>query len=102
MTDPIAPDSSAYARAQAEQYWKEIPKTPLNKLRFADAQLARYTVWWSPQQKDNFDWLKSEVGDVIRKMSHQDCQQALGDPHVVGMIRHLFGERGIGRLKARG
>jgi len=99
MTDPIAPDSSAYARSQSEQYWKELDKTPINKLRFADALLARYTVWWSPEQDEKVDWLRSEVGDIIRSMTPEEKRQAAGDPHIAGMVRKLWKDAAYVRLK---
>ena len=99
MVDPIAPDSSAYARSQSEQYWKELDKTPINKLRFADALLARYTVWWSPQQDENVDWLRSEVGDIIRGMTAEQKREAAGDPHIAGMVRKLWKDAAYVRLK---
>ena len=99
MVDPIAPDSSAYARSQSEQYWKELDKTPINKLRFADALLARYLVWWSPEQDEKVDWLRSEVGDIIRSMTAEQKRQAAGDPHIAGMVRKLWKDAAYVRLK---
>ena len=99
MTDPIAQDSASYARSRSEQYWKEIDKTPLNKLRFADGLLARYTVAWSPQVEENIDWLRSEVGEIIRSMTPEEKRQAAGDPHVAGMVRKLWKDAAYVKLK---
>jgi hypothetical protein len=48
--------------------------------------------------KDAWDRLRDAAASAIRDADPKDV---LNDPHLVGMVRHLFGERGLGRLRNR-
>jgi len=61
------------------------------RLRFLDARYARL-------DPNGLDFFKGEVGDAIRAA---DPKAVLGDPHLVGLIRALWGERGVTKLRDR-
>lgn len=79
----------------ARQWGKQEP-TPLHRLKLCDAYLARLTV--READKDAWDRLRDAAAAAIRDA---DPKEVLNDPHLVGMVRHLFGERGLGRLRNR-
>jgi hypothetical protein len=64
-----------------------VRESPLNRLRYLDAVLAR-----------GGDVDKDRVAELIREAGPKAC---LSDPDAVGLIRQLFGERGVERLKHR-
>lgn len=61
------------------------------RLRLLDARYARL-------DPNGLDFFKGEVGDAIRAA---DPKAVLGDPHLVGLIRALWGERGVIKLRDR-
>lgn len=99
MNQPsIVSSDISWSVAGNMKMWEEVKGTPMGKLRMAEALLGRITVGDWEQRKIRMEDLKGRVGPYIREA---DPEQVLGDPHVVGLIRHLFGEPGINRLKAR-
>jgi len=86
-----APDRTAWATRSAAEHWREAAATPLGKLRLLDARYARL-------DPGNLEFFKGEVGEAIRSA---DPKLVLGDPHLVGLVRSLWGERGLQRLKDR-
>jgi hypothetical protein len=96
-----AADSAAF-QAEEERnirYWDSVLEEPLGKLKLAEALLARYTVTeFDPDRLDKLEFLRGRVGDLIRE---SDPAKVVGDSGLCGMIRQLFGERGINRLKQR-
>jgi hypothetical protein len=90
--DPApAPDRTTWAAKSAAEHWREVSNDPLGRLRFLDAKHARL-------DPGNLEFFKGEVGEAIR---NTDAKVVLGDPHIVGLIRSLFGERGVQRLRDR-
>lgn len=88
-------------RERAEKGWNETLKEPdpLAKLRLCDALLARYTVNFDPSTHDDkMEWLKEVVGAELRRA---DMAKVIGDPHIMSMIRQLYGERAVMRAKER-
>lgn len=68
--------------------WNElVQKSPLHRLRFYDAQLAR-----------GLEIDKTRVAELVREAG---ASAVLADPDAVGLIRQLFGEPGVQRLKQR-
>ena len=68
----------------------------MGQLRLADALLARYSDPIAYEYQ--IQRLKGEVGERLRQA---DAATVLADPHVTSMVRQLFGERGVQRLKDR-
>lgn len=94
----IVSSDISYMVAGNVQMWAEIAATPMGKLRLADAYLGRITVGPWETRKMMTDELKGMIGGIVREAKPEDV---LGDPHVRGMVRHLYGEAGISRLKRR-
>jgi hypothetical protein len=94
----IVSSDISYMIAGNTQMWSEIAATPLGKLRLADAYLGRITVGAWETRRMMMDELKGMIGGLVREC---DPAAILGDPHVRGMIRHLYGEAGVTRLKRR-
>jgi hypothetical protein len=84
-------DRSAYAVKNATEYWSQaVTENPLNRLRLLDARLARPGV--------DIESIKARAGELIREIG---AAQVLSDPDCVGLVRQLFGEKGVTRLKER-
>jgi hypothetical protein len=75
--------------------WGKLEPTPLNRLKLCEAYLARLTI--SPDA-DAMERLKDSTAAALRSA---DAAEVLGHPHLMSMVRQLFGERGLNRLKAR-
>lgn len=68
--------------------WNELVRqSPLNRLRFYDAQLAR-----------GLEVNKDRVAELIREAGPA---AVLSDRDVIGLIRQLWGERAIEKLRQR-
>ena len=94
----IVSSDISYMVAGNVQMWAEIATTPMGKLRLADAYLGRITVGPWETRKMMTDELKGMIGGLVREANPKDV---LGDPHVRGMVRHLWGEMGVTRLQRR-
>jgi hypothetical protein len=75
--------------------WGKLEPTPLNRLKLCEAYLARLTI--SPDA-DAMERLKDSTAAALRSA---DAAEVLGHPHLMSMVRQLFGERGLNRLKTR-
>ena len=75
--------------------WDKLEPTPLNRLKLCEAYLARLTI--SPDA-DAMERLRDSTAAALRVA---DAAEVLGHPHLMSMVRQLFGERGLNRLKAR-
>ena len=72
----------------ARRMWDEmVRESPVNRLRYLDAVLAR-----------GGEVDKDRVAELIREAGAKAC---IADPDVVGLVRQLFGEKGVGRLRER-
>jgi len=68
--------------------WNElVQQSPLNRLRFYDAQLAR-----------GIEVNKDRVAELIREVG---AAAVLSDRDVIGLVRQLWGERAVERLRER-
>jgi RNase P protein component len=77
-------------------HWDEaVRSSPLNRLRYYDALLARTAFSGNAGERER---IKIRVGELIREIGAPDV---LTDPDVVGLVRELFGEKGVTRLKDR-
>jgi hypothetical protein len=100
MNNPVTNSTDISWASQANvRYWESVKHTPLGKLRLADAYLARIGVGDWSQRAERTSWLKNYVGDILRSLD--DATEAYSDPHVRGMVRELWGEPGVTKLKAR-
>jgi hypothetical protein len=81
---------------QAGEYWAvAVRETPLNRLRYYDALIARPGFLDEPGQRER---VKARIGELIRE---NDAVAILGDPSLVSMVRFLFGVKGLERLRER-
>ena len=90
------------AVTQNERHWDGYiaEHGPLGKLVMADALLARYSIAeaMGENTKDRVDFLRGKVAELLRIA---DPEKVLGDPRTCGMVRSLFGEPGVERLRDR-
>jgi hypothetical protein len=96
----VAKDNEAFIRQQdyAIKGWELREPDPLGKLRLCEALLARYTIDPDPDTPERMEWLKQVASMHIRACDPKDIWN---DPHVLGMIRQLFGEPGYRRIRER-
>lgn len=86
---------SENSRSQA--YWdKHGLRDDLGRLKLCEALLARYSV--QPEEGDRMEQLRNVVADCMQSVS---SIKVLDNPSLLSMIRHLWGEKGVNRLKAR-
>lgn len=90
-------DESQFAaqNERAATHW-ELSTDPLAKLLLCEALLARYTVTGQCGDHDKMESLREVAAKHIRAAKPSEI---IGNPHVHGLVRFLFGERGIRRLK---
>ena len=85
------PDRTDSAINSSADYWATaVTENPLNRLRLLDAKLARPGV--------DVESIKARAGELIREIG---AAKVLGDPDCVGLVRQLFGQRGVDRLRER-
>jgi hypothetical protein len=75
--------------------WNAQEPTSLNRLKLCEAYLARLTISPDP---DALERLKDSTAAALRSA---DAAEVLGHPHLNSMVRQLFGERGLNKLKKR-
>ena len=92
-----AADISRHAEQDAwnAQVWNKQEPTSLNRLKLCEAYLARLTISPDP---DAMERLKDSTAAALRSA---DAAEVLGHPHLLSMVRQLFGERGLNKLKKR-
>lgn len=84
---------------QAEKTAHSIAADPIGELRMLDAVLARLTFQQDdPSYHDRLEQLKSKAAAKIGAI---DPKVILGHPDLRGMVRQLWGERGVTRLMVR-
>ena len=87
---------SEWAFKQATAAWeKAVRESPLQRLRYYDARLARAGFSGDPAERER---VKERVAELIREVG---APTVLTDPDVVSMVRELFGEKGVQRLRDR-
>ena len=85
------PDRSEFAINSSADYWATaVSENPLNRLRLLDAKLARPGV--------DVEAIKARAGELIRELG---AAKVLTDPDCIGLVRQLFGQRGVDRLRER-
>jgi hypothetical protein len=84
-------DRSAYAIKSCAEHWATaVTENPLNRLRLLDAKLARPGA--------DVESIKARAGELIRELG---AEAVLTDPDCVCLVRQLFGEPGVKRLRDR-
>jgi hypothetical protein len=74
--------------SSCQRMWDTLVReSPLNRLRYLDARLA---------QGATVD--PNRVAELIREVG---AKAVLSDPDAIGLVRQLFGERGVIRLRDR-
>ena len=97
MNQPVTTSSDiSYASQAAMRHWDEVKGTVMGRLHLAAAYLARIHVGDWSDRREKMDWLKGYIGPTIREANPAEV---LGDSHLVGMVRELFGEKGVTRLR---
>lgn len=97
MNNPVTTSTDiSYASQAGMKHWDEKVGTVIGRLHLADAYLARITVGDWQQRRERTEWLKGQVGPLVREA---DPAAILGDPGLTGMVRYLWGEPGISRLR---
>lgn len=77
-----------YHMQSARRMWDELVQgSPLNRLRYLDARLA---------QGATVD--PNRVAELVREAG---AKAVLSDPDAIGLIRQIFGEKGVQRLRHR-
>ena len=85
------PDRSEFAINSSADYWATaVAENPLNRLRLLDAKLARPGA--------DVEAIKARAGELIRELG---AEAVLTDPDCVCLVRQLFGEPGVKRLRDR-
>ena len=98
MNQPtLTPSDITWASQANVKMWEERADA-IGRLHLADAYLARISVGEWSQREERTDWLKGHIGPLLREV---DPKAIVGDPHLRGMVRQLWGERGVQRLKDR-
>ena len=82
---------------RAARIWGKQEPTPSHRLKLCEAYLARLTLS-DPPDRDAVERLREAAATALRIA---DAIEVLNDPHLSGMVRQLFGERGLGRLRER-
>ena len=80
----------------AARIWGKQEPTPIHRLKLCEAYLARLTM--REPDADAMERVKDAAAAAIRDA---DPKEVIGNPHLAGMVRQLFGERGLGRLRER-
>lgn len=84
-------DRSAFAIKSCAEHWATaVTENPLNRLRLLDAKLARPGA--------DVAAIKARAAELIRELG---AEQVLTDPDCVCLVRQLFGQRGVDRLRER-
>ena len=83
--------------SRSQEYWnKHGLRDDLGRLKLCEALLARYSV--QPDDSDRMEQLRNMVVDCMKSAS---AVKVLDNPSLLSMIRHLWGEKGVNRLKTR-
>lgn len=77
------------------QHWDAaVRENPINRLRYYDALLARPAF----REAGERERIKPRVAELVRELG---AAVVLSDPAGIGVVRELFGEKGVQRLKER-
>lgn len=97
MPDALRQSGEQEAReiTRNRQHWDEaVREKPINRLRYYDALLARPAF----REAGERERIKPRVAELVRELG---AAVVLSDPAGIGVVRELFGEKGVQRLKQR-
>jgi len=98
----IAAENERFAADQSrnEAFWDKYGlRDDLGRLKLCDALLARYTVRSDEiGHAERMEWLRNRVAEALREVP---AQPVTNEPSLMSMIRCLWGEKGVYRIKAR-
>ena len=101
-TMQVAADQVRFTQASdraASEWNKHGVSDSLGKLRLVEATLARYQMRSEEHgHLERMEWLRERAGQLLRDVAPGE---ALGDLRILCMVRSLFGERGVTRLRER-
>jgi hypothetical protein len=86
INQTITSSDITWASQANMKMWEELRGTPLGRIIVGDFS----------QRAERMDWLKSYIGPLIREV---EPRAILGDSHLCGMVRQLWGERGVQKLR---
>ena len=94
----LAADSQALqsANERSGTHW-DTSTDPLAKLLLCEALLGRYTVTGQTGDTEKMESLREITAKHIRAAKPSEI---IGNPHLNGLVRFLFSEKGIRRLQA--
>lgn len=78
-----------------DKMWKEKTDV-IGRLRLCEALLARYTINPDADTPDRIEWLKGRVAELIRQT---ELKNVASDPHLLSMVRTLWGEGKANKLR---
>ena len=86
--------------SRCEAAWdKHGLRDDLGRLKLCEALLARYTVRQDEAGHDErVDWLRGRTAETLREVG---ASLVVNEPSLMSMIRSLWGEKGVYRIKAR-
>ena len=88
-----------WMQSQALKSAQAIAQTPIGALRMLDAVYARLLF---QQEEPSFpERLEAFRDRVASALAAAPAKDAAGDPHILTMVRGLWGERGVNRLRDR-
>lgn len=82
-----------------QKMWEELAQESIGKLRQIDAMLAR--LQFSHEAEDFLERLSDLREMAARHLRDCDAKRAYGDPHIRALVRELWGESGVNRLRER-
>lgn len=99
-SEQVAADNMRWEADQhrAIKGWDEDLEEALGRLKLCDALWARYNVTADADTPSRKEWLRGVIAEEIRRV---DPAVILGEPPLRSLVREVFGEKGVMRLKAR-
>lgn len=98
----IAAENERFAADQSrnEAFWDKYGlRDDLGRLKLCEALLARYTLRSDEiGHGERMEWLRNRVAEALREVP---AQPVTNEPSLMSMIRSLWGEKGVYRIKAR-
>ena len=98
----IAADNERVAalESRSESNWsRHMLGEDLGRLKLCDALLARYTLRQDEiGHAERMDWLRGRAAEALREVG---AGLVVNEPSLLSMIRSLWGEKGVYRIKAR-
>ena len=98
---PPKPDPAWDAAVRAsERHWREMPDSPMKKLKLAVSLLGLYDreIDHTPVYAERVGWLKQQCGQALQ---HANPAEVLGEPRIRELVMTWWGDGAIRRLQER-